>query len=424
MAAMDRRDFLKLAGIAGLGVSMPFVGGRLARASVETYDGRLWILVNAQGGWDPTSLCDPKGRLTEDDESPVNLYFTDDILEAGNLQYAPIDGLAPFFEAYFPQLLIINGVDTSTNGHDSGRRHMWSGRLAEGYPTFGALIAATVGPDLPMGFITNGGYDYTADVVSRVRVGNTGVLTRLAFPNRIDPAVADVRYHSESTYGRIAALRQARLVERMAEAQLPRVHDALGMLYGAHTSENQLKKLTEYLPETLDNSGNGLKKQAQVAIAAYKAGMTCSANLTYGNFDTHSNHDQNQYPRLANLVDGVGFIMEEADRQGVADKVVVVVGSDFGRTPHYNDGNGKDHWSITSYMLMGAGIEGNRVVGATDGGHVPLPVNPTTLELDPDGIRITPGHVMRSLRKLAGIEDEDITGLFPIDAEDLPLLTT
>ena len=230
-------------------------------------------------------------------------------------------------------------------------------------------------------------------------------------------------YHLPETYARLEKMRQARLQKRMEMPQLPRVRSAMGMLHGAHGSENQLQKLTDYLPDQLDNSGNPLKRQAEVAIASYKAGLTISANLTYGGFDTHGNHDNSHFPRLVEMMDGVGYIMEEAERQGVADKVVVVVGSDFGRTPWYNDGNGKDHWSITSYLLMGAGIQGNRVIGATDGGHVPYTVNPETLELDPNGIRITPGHVQRSLRKLAGVYATEVDQLFPLAVEDLPFFT-
>ena len=56
---------------------------------------------------------------------------------------------------------------------------------------------------------------------------------------------------------------------------------------------------------------------------------------------------------MQRLLEGVDFLMEEIERQGLTDKVIVMIGSDFARTPWYNDGNGKDHWSITSMMLMG-----------------------------------------------------------------------
>ena len=58
--------------------------------------------------------------------------------------------------------------------------------------------------------------------------------------------------------------------------------------------------------------------------------------------------------------------MRRAEELKIRDKLVVVVQSEMGRTPNYNKGNGKDHWSIGSIMFMGPGIRGNRVIGATD----------------------------------------------------------
>ena len=49
------------------------------------------------------------------------------------------------------------------------------------------------------------------------------------------------------------------------------------------------------------------------------------------------------------------------------DQIVVVVGSEFARTPGYNGGNGKDHWPITSMIVMANGIDGNRRHGFCQG---------------------------------------------------------
>jgi hypothetical protein len=121
---------------------------------------------------------------------------------------------------------------------------------------------------------------------------------------------------------------------------------------------------------------------------------------------------------------GVDFAWAEAERQGVADNLIIVVGSDFGRTPGYNGGNGKDHWSITSMLLMGKGIPGNKVVGVTDERHSPLGLDPKTLKpAASGGIRIEPRHVHYHLRKMAGLAgDPNAEQTFPLlGTEDLPL---
>ena len=91
-------------------------------------------------------------------------------------------------------------------------------------------------------------------------------------------------------------------------------------------------------------------------------------------------------------------IWAEVERHGLEDRVLIMVNSDFGRTPRYNEGMGKDHWPITSLFFMGAGIRGNRVIGASDDGVRALSVNTDTLALDPNGINIQPSHIHASLR--------------------------
>lgn len=380
---MNRRDLFKLAGAAGLTLSGPisWLRGSTAIAqegSTSTYDGPLFLFVNAGGGWDPTSLCDPKGRANEEEEKPVNMYFKDEIGTAGKISYAPVEGHKEFFERHYQKMTVINGIDTATNGHDSGSRHIWSGNLAEGHPSLGALIASVHAPGKAMAYITNGGYDLTQGVVPRTRVGNIGALQRIAFVNDVDPNNDDQKdtFHTENTMRRIQAAQRARLESKISKAHLPHEHDALSTLHLARGSDNELAKLTEYLPEI---NGSSLKRQAQVAIAAYRAGLSVAANLGVGGFDTHGNHDQNQFNALQNLLSGINDIWEEAERANVADKLVVVVGSDFGRTPYYNSNNGKDHWSVTSMMIMGAGIPGNTVIGASDARFSLKTVDPDSL---------------------------------------------
>ena len=63
MSEFQRRDFLKLCGMAGLGLAAPIHSAATARAAVgaEPYAGPFYIVFNASGGWDTTYLMDPKG---------------------------------------------------------------------------------------------------------------------------------------------------------------------------------------------------------------------------------------------------------------------------------------------------------------------------------------------------------------------------
>jgi hypothetical protein len=325
---------------------------------------------------------------------------------------------AEFFERHYERLLVINGLATMTNSHEAGTRFVNSGKLGEGHPSLMAVIAAEHGPTLPLGFVTNGGYDLTRGLVPRTRIGNLDALRRIAYPNRIND---DYNYTAPSNHERLLRYVAERRQRKIAAQTLPRLRAAIEKLDAAHGSENELARLVAELPD-LSLFTTGLGRQAAVAIAGYRTGITISANLSTGGFDTHSDHVNRQTQALDRLSSGIDEIWDEVVLHGLEDRVVILVTSDFGRTPGFNDGNGKDHWPVTSMMVMGPGIVGNRVVGASDEGHRGLTVDPVTLAPDPEGIVLTPAHVSRALRELAGVSSSVGARAFPIEADLLPIL--
>ncbi|MFK7865420.1 MAG: DUF1501 domain-containing protein [Pseudohongiellaceae bacterium] len=427
---MYRRQFLKYLGSSGLGLALPV---ELSLAQ-EAMANRFWVLVNAGGGWDPTYFIDPKGdRPRLDGRGPVNNYSTDAITTAGNIVFPssyptginPPDANSPghfanFFPKHAQRLLVINGIDTQTNNHDAGSRFVWSGKIEEGYPSFGALAAAATAPAEPLSYISNGGYDNTASLVAPARIGGGEVFQQLAYPNASRPREeADRRaeFFHPAIYSEIETARQARLQRNMATSTLPLRRQQLAEIMQSRTGDNNLNRLVKLLPERVSN---GLPGQAEVAVAAFASGVAVSANLNMGGFDTHGNHDQNHANRLTQLLSGVDHLWQEIEAKGLQDRVTVLVGSDFGRTPFYNDGNGKDHWNVTSMMAMGAGVRGNRVIGGTDDHVEALKINPQSLALDPNGITLTPEHIHVALRQLAGV-NSDLTGRFGIAENHIDL---
>lgn len=393
---MDRRNFLGLAAFAGLSIASldARAGAGRRRPLAETYKGPLFLTINARGGWDPTSLCDPKGAASRGDADAVNASFlTRDIATtASGIRHAPLGReFRRFFEKHERRLLVINGIDVGTHGHGDGARHTWSGRLAQDYPSFAALVAAIHGGDSATGYLSFGGYDETAGMVTRTRGADARGPARAENFDRVDPV--DVRFGAP-----------------------------LGTVYATRTGVDELRALQRRLP-ALDDGPNPLIRQIQVALAAYRAGITVAVNLELDGFDTHVDHDAEHAPLLAQLLAAVDFAGEEAERQGVADELVIVVGSEFGRTPGYNALRGKDHWPVTSALVMGKGIAGGRVVGATSERHEALPVDPRTLAVGTRGVRIEPKHVHQELRRLAGIA-EACEALWPLEVaagEDLRL---
>ena len=491
---MQRRKFLKTVSVIAASVLV----GTKANAAIN-YNGPLYIFIHANGGWDPTAFCDPKGALDIeiDENNPDNIiqndtpamhkHFRNSTIKSStsgnNIRYPFFENMAPsdfstaradsandifsrFFDTYGDRLMILNGLDMTTNGHTSGTRYMWSGKLNEGFPSLGALVAGIKAPTSPLSFIYAGGYDFTDGVVGATRVGNVDAVKRLALTNNPNPNDIDRKYYSQSVSDKILQARLNR-IERLNEKQnLKSVIKDLNLFKQAHSGTNELKILIDNLalPSTFDDTtkveglnSNRVYEKAKFALAGYSAGLTVSINIESGGFDTHgSSNDNNQARDISEILEGIDFIYKDAQIRGFADKLVFIVGSEFGRTPGYNNNRGKDHWKINSMMFMGAGITGNRVVGRTSHRHLADNLDPVTLQpqLNPSSdeakeiianestqelqeqkaqelqdrfdaaVKVTPQHVNKALRKLMNIENDSlITQYYPIpaDVEDLNL---
>ena len=408
--------------LTGAGLLLPFGHSSIAHADEidqNLHEGPFWLTIHCSGGYDPTLLCDPKGITDENDPAPINSYFTDEITEVGPFLVPPVEGHVDFFTRFQNDLHVINGIDTGTNSHETGTRTIWSGGMEANRPSLAALIAAAKSPRPSLAYLSTGGYDRTSDLVPVTRLPSTDTIQGLAYPERLTATDPESLFLHNSINSKITAARAARLDRLAAAARLPREMDAIDILQSVSSNNSELARLVDFLPS--DISSDNLQRDVQVAMACFSAGVTISANLSIGGFDTHDNHDASHTPQLQSVLSAVAFAMDEAERLGIADKLYIIVGSDFARTPYYNDGNGKDHWPITSMMMMGPQIQGGRVVGATDPDQLALTVDPQSLEQSSSGIYITPGHVHAALRELAGILNDPITSGFSVE-DLLPIM--
>jgi hypothetical protein len=413
----NRRDFLKLCGLAGLGVAVPLRFPLLTGAEARNapYEGPYYIVFNASGGWDTTYLMDPKGV------NGINrLYREGDILTRGAHKYAPTarhiqGGLSneDFYTQFGDELLVFNGLDYSVNNHAPGARYMATGKLdSMAYPTFAALIAACQGPACPLSFLTFGNYSATGNLVAMSRVPYLPSLRTLANADAVNGNERQP-YHDRFALDRIERALGTQVESRAAQPRLPRAEHAENMLFAAQANSRALERVTPYIPREIPRER--LSQQADIALASFKAGVCVSANLSIGQFDSHANNDVDQMKLIPEFLAGIRYVMRRAEELRIRDKLVVIVQSEMGRTPNYNNGNGKDHWSIGSIMFLGKGIKGNRVIGATDGGQFHVPVNARSLTCDRDnGIRVRPEHIHTALRELAGIADHAFSRRFPL----------
>lgn len=438
---MQRRNFLKLVSAAGLCAAAPSIV-TTSRADGHTYAGPYWVFITASGGWDPRFMFDPTLNPEQ------NRLYTE-IGQVGQIRFAAFDtspetfGLDPaydyaphlvsneaFLRRFGSRLLVVNGIDTATNNHDTGQRAVLSGWGSEGYPAIGALLAATHGPAQPVAFMSAGGYDTTAGLVPLARVTDPDALRRLAAPNVLDPTNPEsATFHTPETWARIRQLQRERLSALKAEQRLPRYVRSMERLEAARATDDllsglqipdQLAEIEGYQLDDLER----FMRQAQLASSAFSSGLAVSANLQLGGYDTHGNHDRDQARQIAKLWGGVSYLFDELEARGLGDRVYVVIASDFGRGPRYNGENensGKDHWPITSMVMLGPGIAGDRVVGATNDAQLPALVDPSSLSVVAEGgVKLTPGLVHQALRRLAGVSPE-LEQAYPLMGEPLPL---
>jgi hypothetical protein len=380
------------------------------------------ITIQASGAWDPTFLVDPVA-----DNAEFTPFTAAQILTAGQIRYAPfVDnmgvtsqymvGATPqdFFVKHQNRLLVINGVDNATVSHDVGPRVAFTGSNRDGQPTLSGLVAGLQGGNMPLAMFVSGGFASTGGLVPITRGGSLTLLQGLADPNRDT-------IHSAACNDLIRAATRERDARLAAATTLPRTRLAYEQILAARSGplEDRFREIADVLQRASGRTGNGLADAASGVIALMASGATAAAHLTTGGFDTHQGHNNNHPGALADLLEGLDFIIDTAAADPVvsARGLVILVGSDFGRTK-YNDGGGKDHWPITSMMAAGVGaseavIGGGRVIGGTSpsgqNGVEALPVkvmDGKTVVVapdDPSGFKLTPAHVNFALRSVCGL---------------------
>jgi uncharacterized protein (DUF1501 family) len=393
---MKRRNFLKMAGATGLVI--PSWGWLPASAQSAGYTGRILINVFAEGGLDQSSWADPR----EMDKRQNSWAVTTPAGVAGNIRYAPIASNKTFFDKYFTNMLVLNGVDGETNGHDEGAMVQATGKLDMGYPNVSELFASVYGGGLPLNYLSTGGYRTSVGLVAATPMPDANTFRALTSPNSVS---ATSVYMKQADLNRTQAARAERMRVLQARADtLPRWKTVAGQFIGSADSRALMDRVAAVTPATFDQF-----QQANIGLLAATAGITSTIQLNTGGFDAHSDIDNNYAGALPRLTDMVDYIWQKSAALGIDNRIFVRIFSDLGRTPLINSGNGKDHWERNTMILMEkAPAWGNRVFGASGPQHQQLKINTATGAVDPaNGVVIRPRHVHAALRKYLNIETTD-----------------
>ena len=89
--------------------------------------------------------------------------------------------------------------------------------------------------------------------------------------------------------------------------------------------------------------------------------------LTYGGFDHHSNIKNNINRQLEPFDKAYATLITDLSERGMLDDTLVIVTTEFGRTPKINSNAGRDHWpQVFSVAMAGGGVKGGYIHGASD----------------------------------------------------------
>ena len=106
-------------------------------------------------------------------------------------------------------------------------------------------------------------------------------------------------------------------------------------------------------------------------------------SLTYGGWDMHTGIKGGMQGQLPAFDQGFATLVRDLDRSGLLDSTLIMISSEFGRTPKINANISRDHWpQCYTTLLAGGGVKRGFIYGASDkNGMYPAenPVRPDDL---------------------------------------------
>ncbi len=301
-----------------------------------------------------------------------------------------ISELLPHTAKLMHKIALIRGLNTAEDDHGKGSIIMHTGRRQEPgitYPHLGAACARLLGrEDNPLpGYI---------HITPR---GNGGV-------NEADAAFLGPRFASVSLDDGKAPANIDRPAGLTADAD--RLRHELRLKASQRFLERRRTAQTEAYTQTYDQAAQLMRQKALfdssnepakirdrygrhdfgrhclMARRLLEGGATF-VKISHSNYDTHHENFDFHIEQLGEFDGPFATLLEDLDLRGLLDSTLIIVMSEFGRTPNINRLYGRDHWSKAwSIAVAGCGIKGGAVHGKTnangtavvdgqvDGGHL------------------------------------------------------
>ncbi len=264
------------------------------------------------------------------------------------------------------RLCVIRTMQHGEAAHERGTQNLFTGYRpspALQYPSFGAVVSHELGPAgalppyvcIPNQPVVDAGSGYLSSAFGPFSLGADPAagnfeVKDLAAPPGIDPArearrralldavdqdfvrglPADEIAAADSFYRRAYALLAA--PEAKAAFDLNAEPEALRNEYGRNAAGQRLL----------------------LARRLAEAGVRWTT-LTYGGWDHHDNIAQGFVGQARELDQALAALIRDLEARGRLDSTLVLVTTEFGRTPKINATAGRDHWPRCFSVLMAGG---------------------------------------------------------------------
>jgi len=385
---LSRRNFLTVGAVGGLGLNLAaFLQLRQTQAQQKHYDfiaakADSVIHIFLPGGIAHQESFDPKPYSPIEYRGEMGTIKTN----TGEVVSETIPQLAKIADRY----AIIRSMTHGEAAHERGTHNMFTGYRpspALQFPSFGSVISHEYGPrnNLP---------PYVCIPNTPNIYASNGYLSSSFAPFSLgsDPAsggfkVRDLSLPGGVTDERFARRRSALEAVNYYFAQRDKSDNvgAMDTFYEraySMISSPQAREafdLEKEDPKLRDRYGrNAAGQRMLMARRLVEAGVRM-VTLTYGSWDMHNAVTPGMRSQMPALDQALATLLLDLEERGSLQRTLVMVSSEFGRTPKINQTAGRDHWpKVFSVLLAGGGIKGGLIHGMSD-------ASAAEPELDPVG---------------------------------------
>ncbi|QDT59930.1 hypothetical protein SV7mr_24430 [Stieleria bergensis] len=371
----SRRGFLAAGTLGGIGLSLPELLMRQAMAEQKHYDfveakAKSVIHVYLPGGMAQQESFDPKPYSPMEYRGEMRTIKTN----TGEVVSETIPQLAKRADKFS----VIRSMTHGEAAHERGTHNMFTGYKpspALKYPSFGAVVSHEYGPrkNLPP-------YVCIPNVPNEF--AGTGYLPSSygGFALGSDPAQSNFKVRDLNLASGVDEQRFMRRKQALATVNNQFVSTSSADSVGAmntfyeraysllDTPEAKLAfDIEKEDPKLRDKYGRNQAGQRLLMARRLVEAGTRLVTLTYGGWDMHNNITSSFKSTMPSLDVALSALLDDLSERGLLDETLVMVSSEFGRTPKINATAGRDHWpKVFSVMLAGGGIKGGMIYGASD----------------------------------------------------------